>query len=224
MSNYVLIPCAGTGSRFGGSIPKQYTKIGAKTVIEHTLRVFLEIPEITEIVVVVHNADIEINKYALISPKIRVARVGSDTRAKTVLNGLNLLKCEANDWVLIHDAARCCVSPKAIKDMLLKLNEDKVGGILAIPVSDTLKYGNNGITTKTVDRSNLYHAQTPQMFRYHILNKALSSCDLELITDDASAVEALGLPVRLIKGDVSNIKLTYTSDIKLAEFYLGARC
>jgi 2-C-methyl-D-erythritol 4-phosphate cytidylyltransferase len=224
MSNYVLIPCAGSGSRFGSAIPKQYTKIGDKTVIEHTLNAFLQIPEIIEIVVIVSKDDIEIDKYALISPKIKVARVGSDTRAKTVLNGLNLLKCEANDWVLVHDAARCCISPQAIKNMLVKLSEDKIGGILAIPVSDTLKHGNNGLITKTVDRNNLYHAQTPQMFRYNVLHKALSGCDLSVTTDDASAVEALGLPVHLVLGEVSNIKLTYPSDIKLAEFYLGAKC
>ena len=224
MSNYVLIPCAGSGSRFGGGTQKQYTKIGDKTVIEHTLNVFLQIPEIAEIVVVVSNSDTDIDKYALISPKIRIARVGSDTRAKTVLNGLNVLNCEVDDWVLVHDAARCCISPKTIKDMLLKLTEDKVGGILAIPVSDTLKYSNNEVIIKTVDRSSLYHAQTPQMFRYNVLHKALSSCDLSVITDDASAVEALGLPVRLLQGEVSNIKLTYPSDIKLAEFYLGAKC
>jgi 2-C-methyl-D-erythritol 4-phosphate cytidylyltransferase len=224
MSNYVLIPCAGKGSRFGSPIPKQYTKIGDKTVIEHTLNAFLQLPEITEIVVVVSIDDNEIDKYALISPKIRVARVGSGVRAKTVLNGLNLLKCEANDWVLVHDAARCCIRPQAIKDMLIKLNEDKVGGILAIPVNDTLKHVDNGLITKTVNRNSLYHAQTPQMFRYNVLHKALSSCDLEGITDDASAVEALGLAVHLVLGDVSNIKLTYPSDIKIAEFYLGSKC
>ena len=224
MSNYVLIPCAGTGSRFGSVLPKQYSKIGGKTVIEHTLNAFLQVSEITEIVVIVSTGDTEIDKYALISPKIRVARVGSDVRAKTVLNGLNLLNCEDNDWVLVHDAARCCISPKTIKNMLDKLSEDKVGGILAIPVSDTLKHGNNGIVTKTVDRNNLYHAQTPQMFRYNVLHKALSSCDLGIITDDASAVESLGLNVHLVQGEVTNIKLTHPSDIKLAEFYLGAKC
>ena len=224
MRNYVLIPCAGTGSRFGRDIPKQYTKIGNKTVIEHTLNAFLQLPEITEIVVVVSTDDTEIDKYTLISPKIRVARVGSDTRAKTVFNGLNLLQCEANDWVLVHDAARCCISIQSIRYMLLQLSEDKVGGILAIPVNDTLKQIDNGLINKTVDRNNLYHAQTPQMFRYNVLHKALSSCDLESITDDASAVEALGLPVRLVLGELSNMKLTNQSDIKLAEFYLGAKC
>lgn len=220
-SNYVLIPCAGRGSRFRSLKPKQYTKIGSKTVIEHTLSVFVDLPEITEIVVVVAIDDTEIDKYALISSKIRVARVGSDTRAKTVLNGLDTIQCEPNDWILVHDAARCCISKNAIKDMIKKLGNDKVGGILGLPVYDTLKLGNDGVITKTVDRTNLYQAQTPQMFRYNVLQKALSSCDLDYITDDASAVEELGFTVRIIDGEVNNIKLTYPSDIKLAQFHLS---
>ena len=221
MSNYVLIPCAGGGSRFGNVKPKQYTKSGQKTVIEHTLSAFIDIEEITEVVVVVAADDEEIDQYALISPKVRVARVGSDTRAKTVLNGLNTIQCDSHDWVLVHDAARCCISAFAIKDMIDKLQNDKVGGILALPVYDTLKLGNNGLITKTVDRTNLYQAQTPQMFRYNVLHKALSNCDLDYITDDASAVEELGFQVRILDGEVTNIKLTYPSDVKLAQFYLS---
>ena len=221
MSNYVLIPCAGGGSRFGMPTPKQYTTIGAKTVIEHTLSAFANLDEITEILVVVAPEDTAIDKYIQVSSKIRVVRVGSYTRAKTVLNGLKTIKCEANDFVLVHDAARCCISQNAIKNIINKLANDNVGGILALPVCDTLKQGNDGVITRTVDRANLYQAQTPQMFRYNILLEALSHCDLDAITDDASAVEALGLPVKLIEGEVTNIKLTYPSDIKLAQFYLS---
>jgi 2-C-methyl-D-erythritol 4-phosphate cytidylyltransferase len=222
MNNYVLIPCAGSGSRFGGEVPKQYTYIGNKTVLEHTLNVFLALAEITTIVVVVNKDDTEIDKYKHLSPKITIARVGGATRGASVLNGLNSIKCEPDDWVLVHDAARCCISAKVVRRLIAAIRDDAIGGILALPVTDTLKMGDDGIIAKTIDRSNIYQAQTPQMFRYSILHKALTYSDLNLITDEASAVEGLGLPVHLIEGAVSNIKLTYPLDTRLAEFYLGA--
>lgn len=222
MSNrfIALIPCAGSGSRFGGTIPKQYTLLGNKSVLEHTIQAFLNVSLIDQIVIVANPLDDYIDRYSKISPKIMVYKIGGSTRAESVKNGLKQLVCNPSDWVLVHDAARCCITPELIAQMIHQLKADEVGGILAIPATDTIKTGQNGIIGKTLDRSKIFLAQTPQMFRYSILSSALNSATLDSVTDEASSVEQLGLAVRLVSGDSTNIKLTYASDMRIAKMFL----
>lgn len=210
----VLIPCAGSGARFGGTLPKQYVKIGAKTILEHTVDAFLQVEEISEIIIVVNANDNVINDISALKNHVTILKVGGKTRANTVLNGLNHLTLADKDWVLVHDAARCCIEPELIKKQIAELRNDDVGGILAIPVTDTVKVVNSGIISATLDRNTVYLAQTPQMFRYGVLKQALSThYNVPGITDEASSVEKLGLPVRVINGSVSNIKVTYAEDL-----------
>ena len=223
MSNFVLIPCAGSGSRFSAKLPKQYVSIAGKTVIEHTIQAFLALETIDHIILIASPGDMFIDRYSELSNKISIFKVGGSTRAISVLNGLNKLKCKDDDWILVHDAARCCVLPDSIANLLEELGSDNVGGILALPVTDTLKLGVDNIITRTIDRQNMYQAQTPQMFRYAVLLKALSQSDLNKITDEAGAVENMGLKVRLVKGEATNIKLTYPADLVLAEFFLSSK-
>ncbi len=214
MQFVVLIPCAGNGSRFGNTIAKQYVKIGGKSILEHTLNAFLCVEEISEIIIVVNCNDSLADEMCLLSSKVRILKAGGDTRAKTVLNGLNSLVIADDDWVLVHDAARCCITPEIIKNQITELKHDAVGGVLAIPVTDTVKLVNNGIISATLDRSAIYLAQTPQMFRYNILKQALSINDNGYeITDEASSVENLGFSVKIIAGSRDNIKVTYQEDL-----------
>ncbi|MBP9743186.1 MAG: 2-C-methyl-D-erythritol 4-phosphate cytidylyltransferase [Burkholderiales bacterium] len=216
----VLISCAGNGSRFGSDIPKQYTKIGAKTVLLHTLEVFIGMSEINQIIIVVNPNDQYISDYADISPKITIAKVGGVRRIDSVLNGLKQLKCLDNDWILVHDAVRCCITPFLVRNLINQLINDPVGGILAVPVTDTVKLGNNGRIINTIERNQVYLAQTPQMFRYGVLLAALTNPGLDHITDDASCVEQLGKIVHLVEGSYQNIKITHPHDIKLAKLFL----
>lgn len=221
---FVLIPCAGAGSRFGGksgALPKQYAKIDAKTVLHRTLEVFIHLPIIEQIIIVVNPHDKHIDEYAAISPKIVIARVGGEYRAQSVLNGLRYLSCHGEDWVLVHDAARCCISAELIQNLIDKVGSHPVGGILATIATDTIKLGQNNKILQTLNREQIYLAQTPQMFRYKVLLSALNNTDLANTTDEAACVEQLGLEVCLIEGSQRNIKVTYPEDIALAKFYLG---
>ncbi|MCE2706440.1 MAG: 2-C-methyl-D-erythritol 4-phosphate cytidylyltransferase [Proteobacteria bacterium] len=219
----VLIPCAGGGSRFGSNMPKQYTKIGDKTILEHTLQAFLAVKLITKIVLVVSKNDehfLSLLDKSILS-NIDILTCGGNTRAKTVLNGLNSLNLDANSWILVHDAARCCITPELINKQISTLFDDLVGGILAIPAKDTIKIVKNNIIEQTLDRQTIYLAQTPQMFRYNILTQALRDSDISNITDEASAVEKLGLSVRIILGSPTNIKITYREDLAIATTIIG---
>ncbi len=207
-----IIPAAGVGSRFNSAIPKQYVKIGEFTILERAVMPFLQITDIHKVLIVVQKDDKYIDNINKIlnNPKVEIAQVGGETRADTVLSGINYLKDTLNDtdWILVHDAARCYITRDMITNQIHQLKDDAVGGILAIPVTDTVKEVNNLIITKTLNRNNTYLAQTPQMFRYGVLYKALSICNTANITDEASAVEKLNLPVKIILGDVKNIKIT----------------
>lgn len=225
----VLIPCAGYGSRFGMDIPKQYAKILNKTLLEYTLDVFLSIKQIHQIIIVANPNDSYIKRYETLSTRICIQYVGGETRALSVLNGLYKVSCSPDSWVLVHDAARCCITSNLILNLLKELQNDPVGGILAIPAIDTVKVvENNNIIKKTIPRNHIYLAQTPQMFRYQILFTALKSCINNCInkynlTDEASAVETLGLPIKIVMGSCQNIKVTYPEDLQLAEFILSNR-
>lgn len=221
MSNIVLIPAAGSGSRMGAQLPKQYLPLLGKPLIHHTLSLFCAHPAIAQVIVVLSPDDTCWTDTG--DGKVRVLRCGGETRAATVLNGLEAMADEVatGDWVLVHDAARPCLSRELLDRMLDELADDPVGGLLAVPVADTLKRADNdGRVARTEPREGLWRAQTPQMFRYGLLRQALQSMGTDTPTDEAQAVESLGLAPRLIAGDGHNLKVTYPEDLVMAELIL----
>lgn len=229
MSEYfALIPAAGSGSRMGNQLPKQYLSLANQPMIYHALNTLCLSPRIIRVFVVLSPDDTDWSNYdwSKFSEKLIIVRCGGITRAESVLNGLNAAKNEFNihldDWILVHDAARPCLSSTQLAKLIDNIGNDKVGGLLAIPVADTLKRGDGkSRITKTEPRENLWQAQTPQMFRYGLLTEALENTTE--ITDDASAVEALGLQPKLIHSDATNFKVTYPQDLALAELILKQR-
>lgn len=227
---FAVIPAAGTGSRFGAEMPKQYLPLNGAPLIRHTLQALLGDARISQVVVVLAPDDSLWSDACLPAAgaeRVHLTRSGGATRADSVINGINWLKdsLHANneDWVLVHDAARPCLSLAQVGELIAALSEDPVGGLLAIPVADTLKRAAEDTrVTATVDRSQLWQAQTPQMFRIGPLQSALSRTDLSGITDEASAIEALGLQPKLVPGSLSNLKVTYPEDLRLAAMILAA--
>ena len=227
---FAVIPAAGSGSRMGNSLPKQYLALADRPVIYHAVHTLCASPEITSVFVILSPEDREWLKHdwSEFSSKLIVFNCGGETRAMSILNGLKAASEESfidnDDWVMVHDAARPCLSEELLKKLLDELSDDAVGGLLAVPLSDTLKRGGtNNRVQKTEPRKDLWQAQTPQMFRYKLLLDALCKPDSIAMTDDASAVEALGLCPKLVLGDVSNIKITYPKDLVLAELILRAQ-
>ena len=223
---YAVVPAAGVGKRFGADKPKQYLTINGKTIIEHTLEGLLAANVFAEIVVAVSAADYFYQNIAILKdPKIRTV-IGGKERSDSVLAALNALNVNDNDWVLVHDVARPCIEPDSIHKLIQSLKADTVGGILALPLSDTVKQvADINKIQATIDRSQLWGAQTPQMFPYQLLKTGLQQ-GLEkglAITDEASAIELLGLTPKVVEGLASNIKVTRPEDLALAEFYLTQR-
>ena len=222
---WVVIPAAGVGKRMESDTPKQYLKLNNKTVIEHTLSVFDKHDSISEIVVSISEGDeywASLN-FDLSKP-LHVATGGKE-RCDSVLNGLKYLENKAadDDWVLVHDAARPCLRDEDITLLIDALKEHEVGGILAVRVRDTMKRSDDkDFITETVERENLWHALTPQMFRFSMLKSALESAIVNnaVITDEASAIELAGFQPVLIEGHADNIKITRPEDLVLASFFL----
>lgn len=227
---FAVIPAAGTGSRFGGETPKQYLPLQGVPLIRHTLQALLADARIEQIVVVLAPEDTIWSAACLPvvgDDRIRTAREGGATRAESVINGINWLKKRiqvANeDWVLVHDAARPCLAPEQLTRLIDTLIDDPVGGLLAIPVADTVKRADPETRVEaTIDRRQLWQAQTPQMFRVGALQAALSVDDLSTITDEASAIELSGQRPRLVSGSLTNLKVTYPEDLALASMILAA--
>lgn len=227
---FALIPAAGSGSRMGNELPKQYLPLSKQPMIYHTISTLWQSRLITGIFVVLAPSDLEWLKYdwSQFSEKLTVLNCGGVTRAESVLNGLTAAKqknlIDTNDWILVHDAARPCLTSIHLENLINALAEDEVGGLLAVPVSDTLKRSNaQHRITQTESRENLWQAQTPQMFRYDLLTKALHNATNINITDDASAIEALGLYPKLVLSDAYNFKVTYPQDLALAELIIQER-
>jgi 2-C-methyl-D-erythritol 4-phosphate cytidylyltransferase len=223
--NYVLIPAAGSGSRMGAELPKQYLPLLGKPMIHHTLSVFCIHPDVSRVFVVLSPDDSGWEQYnfASLGDKVEVLRCGGETRAESVLNGLDAIqgRTQQDDWVLVHDAARPCLTQEMLDRLLGELAEDAVGGLLAVPVADTLKReGKDGRVDHTEPRAGLWRAQTPQMFRYGLLREALQAIGTDTPTDEAQAVEFLGHAPRLVMGDGHNLKVTYPEDLVIAELLL----
>ena len=224
--HYAIVPAAGSGSRFGAEKPKQYLELLGRPLIYHTLAALTACPEIERVWVVLAPDDPWWPRYdwSALGAKLETVRCGGATRAESVSNGLQAAAMVASDedWVLVHDAARPCLSPAMLETLFEELASDPVGGILAVPVADTLKRADAEQRVATTEpRDGLWQAQTPQMFRYGLLQKALAHCSA--VTDEAGAIEALGLQPRLVRGDATNLKVTYPADLPLAAMILRAR-
>ena len=231
MPHIALIPAAGIGSRYGAAIPKQYAPLLGTPMLQHTLNLFAANPRIAHIAVIIAPADrwfahsIALPAHASVHPQ------GGDTRAHSIANGiahlLNQQLIQPNDTLLVHDAARCCLPQSALNRLLDTLDNDpraqQHGALLALPVADTLKRQTASSPPRsahTLPRDGIWQAQTPQAFQAALLHRALSQSNLAQITDDASAIEQLGLQPTLVMGDSRNIKLTRPDDAALAEYFL----
>ena len=219
---FVLIPCAGTGSRANTAVPKQYQPVAGFPMVLHTLAAFAAVPRIADLVVVVAPED---DFFEQQSAPCLIANCGGSTRAASVFNGLlELFEQGATsvDWVLVHDAARCLVTPAQINALIDACEHDEVGGLLAHKLADTLKCEAAGRVAGTLDRSDKWLAQTPQMFRIGALIEALRQVG-DQVTDEAGAMEAMGHRPKLVPGDAQNFKVTYAEDFALAEIILRSR-
>lgn len=225
MANFhVLIPAAGSGSRMGSDVPKQYLQLLGLPLIAHCLGTFIQNPRIAGVHVVISADDSDWQRQPIsASPRLFVHPCGGETRAASVLNGLAAMQDVADDdWVLVHDAARPGLTDDLLNRLLDALQDDAVGGLLAIPLADTLKRADSAQrVAATEPRAGLWQAQTPQMFRYGVLKKALQNAGATP-TDEAQAVEALGLKPLLVPGELRNLKITYPQDLALAEAILMA--
>lgn len=227
---FALIPAAGSGSRIGETLPKQYIQLAGKPMIHHAIETLCSDMRIVHVIVVLSPNDTHWPQYdwSAFSNKLVVLNCGGATRAESVLNGLSTLGASItiadDDWVMVHDAARPCLTSEQLAKLIDELTDDDVGGLLAIPVADTLKRSDTyQRATTTEPREGLWQAQTPQMFRYRLLTNALSNTDGTHVTDDASAIEAQGLHPKLVLGDSQNFKVTYPQDLALAELILHKR-
>jgi 2-C-methyl-D-erythritol 4-phosphate cytidylyltransferase len=223
--HFALIPAAGVGARMGSEQPKQYLPLAGRSMLRHVLDTFAASPAIAHTFVVVGADDGYIDGAIAEAPdigsKVTVLRKGGGTRRESVLNGLHAMRgwADDEDWVLVHDAARPGLTSALIDKLILALDDDPVGGLLAVPLADTLKLcGGQMRVEATVPRDRLWMAQTPQMFRYALLRRALE-CAGE-VTDEASAIEALGLQPKLVEGSMRNFKVTLPQDLPLAELFL----
>lgn len=224
--HWAVIAAAGQGERMSAGLPKQYLKLCGRTLLENSLYPFLNCPRLSGVVVVIAPGDSRWQELACArESRVRTARGGPE-RMHSVLNGLQTLTHEArpDDWVLVHDAARPCLARDDLERLMATLEHDPVGGILAVPIGDTLKRAAADAEhiDATVDRVSLWAAQTPQMFRFALLERALRGAveSGQPVTDEAAAVEALGKQPRLVEGSVGNIKVTRADDLKLAEAIL----
>ena len=222
---HVLIPAAGSGARVGQARPKQYLELAGRAVIAHTVGCFALEPRIANVFVVVAPGDPYFASACAAGENARVEALhcGGATRAASVYNGLIAARdaIEGDDWVLVHDAARPCLTATALERLIAEVGDDEAGGLLALPVADTLKRADDaGRVAATEARAGLWQAQTPQMFRYELLVEALRRAGPDGVTDEAGAIERMGFKPRLVMGDPRNFKITDPEDLALAALVL----
>lgn len=223
-----LIPAAGSGSRMGAAEPKQYAPLAGRPLIEHAVHTLCRHPRIGQVFVVLAPGDRHFAgcDWRGCEGKLQPLYCGGDSRAASVFNGLLAANdaIDGNDWVLVHDAARPCLEAADIDRLVAALGDSDVGGLLAVPVADTLKRASDaGEVLQTEARERLWRAQTPQMFRYRVLIEALRRADIAAVTDESAAVEAMGMRPRLVQGSNRNFKVTYPEDLQLAELMLRGK-
>ncbi|MCL2524745.1 MAG: 2-C-methyl-D-erythritol 4-phosphate cytidylyltransferase [Betaproteobacteria bacterium] len=224
--HFAIVPAAGSGSRFGAEKPKQYLDLLGRPLIYHTLSALLACPAIERVWVVLAPDDPWWRRYnwTELGHRLETVACGGATRAESVGNGLCAAAMVAadDDWILVHDAARPCLDPRMLTALLTELADDPVGGLLAVPVADTVKQADaDGRVAATLPRDGLWQAQTPQMFRHGLLRVALENN--RAVTDEAGAIEAMGLAPKLVRGGASNLKVTWPADLALAAMILRAR-
>jgi 2-C-methyl-D-erythritol 4-phosphate cytidylyltransferase len=228
---HVILPAAGSGSRVGGARPKQYLPLLGQPLLAHALALFCRHPAITRVWLTLAEADAfwrqpeQQRLWQTFAPRLEILHCGGATRAQSVRNTLDALQdvVSPDDWILVHDAARPCLSRALLDRLLAALSDDPVGGLLAVPLADTLKQGATDAkkarrVQKTLPRQGLWQAQTPQMFRYGLLRAALAAH--AEVTDEAGAMEAAGFAPLLVESDISNLKVTCPADFLLAEWIL----
>ena len=219
-----LIPAAGVGARTGHAMPKQYLRLGKRTMLEHSVAAILADARIDRVFVVVAPSDHRWQSMQM-DQRVEFVAVGGASRAQSVLNGLVAIagRTQDDDRVLVHDAARPCLGEAELARLIDQVGDDDRGGLLAVPLTDTLKRGEDGRVVATLERDDLWCAQTPQMFRIASLRAALSVGALDGLTDEASAVERNGNFPLLVLGATTNIKVTTAQDLTLAAAILSAR-
>nr|ARX77192.1 2-C-methyl-D-erythritol 4-phosphate cytidylyltransferase [uncultured bacterium] len=221
---WAVVPAAGVGKRMNADRPKQYLELAGKTVIEHTLLRLLSAEVFTAVAVAISEEDPYWPDLDVSAHKKIITAAGGKERADSVLSALKAIRTVASDddWVLVHDAARPCITTIDIHHLIDSLKTDEIGGILALSSHDTLKsvQGDN-VIVGTLDRSHIWRALTPQMFRYGLLKKALEAAEGNAaITDEASALELQGMQPKIVEGRPDNIKITRPEDLALAQFYM----
>ena len=226
MTIWAILPAAGIGRRMGSITPKQYISVCGTPVLVHSIERLLAVEEIQQLVVVLQEDDIWWSELNFYDPRM-LTTWGGDERFNSVLNGLEAIieRAEPDDWVLVHDAVRPCVTQADIRQLIVELSEHNVGGLLATPIDDTVKkIGVDEHVIGTLDRNGLWSALTPQMFRFELLYKALSNAVTKgiSVTDEASAVENLGLRPKIVMGEKSNLKITHEADLIIAESFLSS--
>ena len=226
---FALVPCAGSGSRAGSAQPKQYTQVAGRPLVAHTLAALARVPRLAATLVVLAPEDDQFEQAVpgFVGQQGWVARVGGASRAESVAAGLAELRtrgAQDHDWVLVHDAARALIRAAWVDRLIDACASDAVGGLLALPLADTLKQAEHGQVEATIDRQHKWAAQTPQMFRLGPLAQALRQATVAGadVTDEASAIEALGQRPRLVPGELENFKITWPGDFALAERLLAS--
>jgi len=230
-SIWAIVPAAGIGKRMQSDVPKQYLSLNGRPVLEHTINTLLKNKNISGLVIALRQDDVYFSDIKINSNKPVLRAVGGTERADSVLNALTTLfqysQFDAdNDWVMVHDAVRACLKQQDIDALVSEVAEDKNGGLLALPVRDTMKRQNAGKSiasvAKTINRENLWHALTPQYFHAASLKNALEKAQLnnKIITDESSAMEFAGFSPKLVQGHEDNIKITRPGDLRLASLYL----
>ena len=224
MAYFALIPAAGTGARIGASAPKQYLPLAGRPMLYHSIRC-IAVPPVETVFVVLSADDKDFSRHdwSEFDGRLQPLFCGGGTRRDSVLNGLiaSMDAVDADDWILVHDAARPCLPRADLDRLIAEVSEDRIGGLLALPVAETVKRAfrdDEGIDRVggTEDRRALWLAQTPQMFRAGLLGEALRAAN-GAVTDEASAIEQLGLRPRIVAGSRRNLKVTFPEDLAIAE-------
>jgi 2-C-methyl-D-erythritol 4-phosphate cytidylyltransferase len=223
---FALVPAAGQGTRMGDALPKQYLPLAGRPMMFHSLEVLARVARIDHVIAILSPLDRHwgAHDWSAFPDKIEALFAGGGTRGESVANALALLKDRAapDDWVLVHDAARPCIARELVEQFLDEVDDDPVGGLLAMPLADTLKRVEETLRVgETIPREGLWRAQTPQMFRYATLKRGLAN--RLAVTDESQAVEAIGQMPRIVQGENANIKVTFAEDLTLAEMILARR-
>lgn len=223
---FALVPAAGQGTRMGETLPKQYRPIAGRPMMFHSLEVLAAVDRITAVIAILSPMDRHwgAHDWSALPDKIEALFAGGVTRGASVANALLLLEGRAapDDWILVHDAARPCIALELVEQFLDEVGDDPVGGLLAMPLADTLKRSEGQLrVSETIPRQGLWRAQTPQMFRYDLLRRGLRR--KPDATDESQAVESVGAMPRLVQGENANFKVTFTDDLPIAEMILSRR-